>query len=214
MAKRFLDTLTSEQRKQYPMSGGCVDYFPDALALISHVSWSGNEKHNPGQSLHWSRWNSTDHADCVIRHHSTRENDEHDIPLMHMAEESWRTLAMLQEAMEEYYGLDLPRGARDKLETPPAHGNMTMEDYRDLSPAWFAWKRESDCIIQAPRDAGTQLKCIVQYTDPGPPETPFRRVIETDGPFKNYEAADKYIRANPNNRLGLVSICTLNPQEE
>lgn len=214
MAKRFLDILTSEQRKQYPMSNGCVDYFPDALALISHVSWNGNEKHNPGQSLHWSRWNSTDHADCVIRHHSTRENDEHGIPLMHMAEESWRTLAMLQEAMEEYYSLDLPRGARDKPETPPAHGKMTMEDYRDLSPAWFAWKGGSDCTIREPHDAGVGRKYIVQYANPGDPTDGFCSTIASDGPFSSYGAAEKYARENPNDRLGLVSICLLNPQEE
>lgn len=136
MAKRFLDTLTSEERKQYPMSGGCVDYFPDGLALISHVSWTGNEKHNPGQSLHWSRWNSVDHADCIIRHHSTRDTEEHSIPLMHMAEEAWRVLAMLQEAMEEHYGLDLPRGARAK---PEEESGLTGADY--------FWKGASDILV-------------------------------------------------------------------
>lgn len=206
MPKRFLDTLTSEQRKQYPMSNGCVDYFPDALALISHVSWSGNEKHNPGQSLHWSRWNSTDHADCVIRHHSTRENDEHDIPLMHMAEESWRTLAMLQEAMEEYYGLALPRGARDK---PAAHTGMTMADYHDLADML---EQQSDCIIREPRDAGVGHEYIVQFTDPG--GDGFVCTVASDGPFESFGAAEKYARENPNDRLGIVSICTLNPQEE
>ena len=230
MAKRFLDTLTSEQRKQYPMSGGCVDYFPDALALISHVSWSGNEKHNPGQSLHWSRWNSTDHADCVIRHHSTRENDERDIPLMHMAEESWRTLAMLQEAMEEYYGLDLPRGARDKPENQTATEKltmgdptlgvnlsgrfqtpkMTMADYHDFADVL---EKHSDCIIRAPRDAGVGRKYIVQFTTPAGSDR-FLRRVESDGPFKSFGAAEAYARENPNDRLGLVSICSLNPQEE
>ena len=233
MAKRFLDTLTSEQRKQYPMSGGLVDYFPDALALISHVSWAGNEKHNPGQSLHWSRWNSTDHADCVIRHHSTRENDERDIPLMHMAEETWRTLAMLQEALEEYYGLDLPRGARAKPENgkeswvpakslgrlrpgimPRAprsptevYGKMTMASYHDFADVL---EKHPDCIIREPRDAGVGREYIVQFTDPG--GNGFVRTF--DGPFASYRAAEKYAQENPNNRLGLVSICSLNPQEE
>lgn len=98
-----------------------------------------------------------------------------------------------------------------RFRSPITHAEMTIEDYHDLADTRFD---NPDCIIREPRDAGTEHECIVQYSDPGPPETPFLRVIETDGPFKNYEAADKYIRANPNNRLGLVSIYTLNPQEE
>ena len=231
MAKRFLDTLTSEQRKQYPMSGGLVDYFPDALAIISHVSWTGNEKHNPGQPLHHSRWISADHADCVMRHHSTRGNDEHGIPFMHMAEEGWRVLAMIQEAMEEYYGLDLPRGARAEPETlvcekeedipglteaidiprtPPADGKMTMADYHNLHDACL---EKSDCIIRAPRDAGVGREYIVQFTDPGTVNG-IMRIVASDGPFKSFGAAENYARENPNSRLGLISICSLNPQEE
>ncbi len=230
MAKRFLDTLTSEQRKQYPMSSGCVDYFPDALALISHVSWTGNEKHNPGQPLHHSRWNSTDHADCVMRHHSTRDNAENGHPLMHLGEEGWRVLAMIQEAMEKYYNLDLPRGARDKPENQTATEKltmgdptlgvnlsgrfqtpkMTMADYHDFADVL---EKHPDCIIRAPRDAGVGREYIVQFTVASAVNG-IMHIVASDGPFKSFGAAEVYARENPENRPGLVSICSLNPQEE
>ncbi len=112
---RYLDLLDSEGRKQHPMATGLLDYFPDALAMVSHVSWIGNEKHNPGEPLHHARGKSMDHSDCAIRHMSTR--DSHDGTaygtVLHLAEAVWRTLAELQEAMETQYNLDLPRGAWD-----------------------------------------------------------------------------------------------------
>src|ERR1044072_4379828 len=45
--KRLL-TTDSATRKTYPMARGLLDYFPDALAEVSKVSFLGNEKHNPG----------------------------------------------------------------------------------------------------------------------------------------------------------------------
>lgn len=115
---RFIDRLTSEQRKQFPMSTGCIDYFTDALAAVSHLSWLGNEKHNPGEPLHHARGKSMDHADCVIRHHSSRHSpdpayaDTEIAAVMHLTERAWRALAELQEAMEKTYELDIAPGAR------------------------------------------------------------------------------------------------------
>ena len=50
-------TLPSEpkERKVYPVASGVLDYFPDALVAIAHVSYKGNEQHNPGQPLNWAR---------------------------------------------------------------------------------------------------------------------------------------------------------------
>lgn len=106
---RLLDRLDSATRKEYPMATGLLDYFPDALAEISHVSWLGNQKHNPGQALHWSRGKSSDHADCVVRHMATRA--DMDGKVLHLAEAAWRALAELQIALEQKYNLSLPAGA-------------------------------------------------------------------------------------------------------
>jgi hypothetical protein len=107
---RLLDRLSSAERKEYPMASGLLDYFPDACAEVSHVSYLGNQKHNPGQPLHWSRSKSSDHADCVVRHYTTRHGM--DGAIMHLAEAAWRAMADLQIALEEKYKLDPPKGAR------------------------------------------------------------------------------------------------------
>ena len=107
---RLLDRLSSEERKTYPMATGLLDYFPDACAMVSHVSYLGNQKHNPGQPLHWSRGKSADHADCVVRHMSTRNSMDGTIP--HLAEAAWRALAELQIGLEKEHALAPPPGAR------------------------------------------------------------------------------------------------------
>lgn len=114
---RLLDTLTSEERKTYPMTEGLGDYFPDALAEVAHISWAGNEKHNPGEKLHWARGKSMDHADCCARHLQQRggfdivmiNGVEHKI--RHSAQLAWRAMALLQEELEAEEGYALPRGA-------------------------------------------------------------------------------------------------------
>lgn len=108
--ERLLQT-TSEERKKYPMARGLLDYFPDALAEVSKVSYLGNEKHNPGQPMHHARGKSTDHADCIMRHLAGRGG--YDGEVRETAALAWRALAMLQEEIEQEMGLPLPRGAKE-----------------------------------------------------------------------------------------------------
>lgn len=110
--RRLLSLLTSAERKQYPMASGLMDYFPDALALVSNVSWRGNNKHNPGEPLHWARGKSMDHADCILRHHAERGALDPE-GVRHSAQLAWRALALLQEELEAAYGLSTPRGATE-----------------------------------------------------------------------------------------------------
>lgn len=92
----------SAERKTYPLHGGVLAYFPAALAKVAHHSWRGNEKHNPGQPLHWSRGKSDDHLDAAARHLLERD-------LVGLA---WRALAALQMQCEEE-GAPLAPGARE-----------------------------------------------------------------------------------------------------
>ena len=89
----------AKDRKTYPIASGVIDYFPDALAEIAHVSWVGNEQHNPGTPLHWDRSKSTDEADALIRHFVQRGTVDSD-GLRHSAKVAWRALAMLQKEIE------------------------------------------------------------------------------------------------------------------
>jgi len=107
---RLLDVLSSAERKHYPITTGVTDYFPDALAMVANISYLGNQKHNPGEELHWSRGKSNDHADCCGRHLSQRGTFDSD-GIRHSAQLAWRALALLQEELENEMGLPLPRGA-------------------------------------------------------------------------------------------------------
>lgn len=95
----------SAARKHVPLARGCLFYFPDALAAVAELSQKGNDKHNPGLPLHWSREKSNDHADCVARHvidagPEWTEVDEED-QVLHAVKVAWRALAMAQVAIEK-----------------------------------------------------------------------------------------------------------------
>jgi len=97
-------------RKDIPLARGMLDYFPAALAEVAKLSRVGNEKHNPGEDLHWARGKSTDHADCIMRHLTERGTIDSD-GLSHSVKVAWRALALLQEELEAA-GAPLARGAR------------------------------------------------------------------------------------------------------
>ena len=88
----------SQVRKTIPMFRGLLEYFPDALAYVSHVSHKSNEKHNPGEKMHWARGKSTDQEDCVIRHMTDSIFEDFDVDDMtlHKGKAAWRALASLQ----------------------------------------------------------------------------------------------------------------------
>lgn len=89
--RRLLSLLSSTDRKSYPMASGLMDYFPDALASVANISWLGNNKHNPGEDLHWARGKSMDHADCILRHHAERGALDNE-GVRHSAQMAWREI--------------------------------------------------------------------------------------------------------------------------
>lgn len=96
-----LRDYTSAERKACPVVTGVMHYFPDAIMAIARVSKAGNDKHNPGEPLHWSRGKSNDHIDCEGRHLLTPEADDPDSGAPERAHKAWRALADLQIAEEK-----------------------------------------------------------------------------------------------------------------
>lgn len=95
-----------KDRKQYPVYSGVLGYFPAAIAEVAHVSYVGNEQHNPGESLHWNRSKSTDQGDTALRHIMDHENNTLDTDgCYHLAKAAWRILARLQIYLEEEKGV-------------------------------------------------------------------------------------------------------------
>lgn len=87
-------------RKRVPIATGFMDYFPDAIAEIAHVSFVGNEQHNPGTPLHWDREKSGDEADAMMRHFIQRGTVDPKNGLLHSAQMTWRAMALLQKECE------------------------------------------------------------------------------------------------------------------
>ena len=57
----------SKMRYHYPISSGCLAYFPAALAGVAKHSYIGGAKYNDGALVHL-RYISTEHLDCIGRH--------------------------------------------------------------------------------------------------------------------------------------------------
>lgn len=115
--KRLMGT-DSAQRKHFPITSGLLDYFPDACAATSEISFVGNMKHNPGEPMHHSRGKSSDHADCIARHLTERGGfdlvtiDGVQYRMRHSAALAWRAMALLQEELEAEGVCSLPRAAK------------------------------------------------------------------------------------------------------
>lgn len=111
MRCRHPETMSSAERKNYPLARGVLDYFPDALMEVAAISKAGNDKHNPGQPMHHARGKSNDHADCIMRHLKDRGTIDPEDGRRHSGKVAWRALALLQEELEAA-GAPLARGAR------------------------------------------------------------------------------------------------------
>src|SRR5262245_32931940 len=92
-----------KERKNHPVTRGFLHYFPAAIAAVARVSKKGNDQHNPGEPLHWSREKSDDHADCAGRHLIEMGPDllARDVDgELHVDKLAWRAMALSQIAHE------------------------------------------------------------------------------------------------------------------
>lgn len=145
--------LDSKERKSYPLFEGLLKYFPKALAEVAHVSKIGNDKHNPGESLHHARGKSHDHADCIIRHlidmsedmGKGRGMDENGVA--QVAYIAWRALALAQEWYEvNEKTVVAPNAKEPKKEGVCSSCGETSGRHLQLCPLreyYSLWKEES-----------------------------------------------------------------------
>lgn len=89
----------SSTRKGAPVYSGFMSYFPNAIAEVSAFSKYGNDKHNPGEDLHWSFSKSTDHGDCIARHQLQAEEIDPDSGYLHAVAVAWRAMAQLESLL-------------------------------------------------------------------------------------------------------------------
>jgi hypothetical protein len=121
-----------QARKERPIATGVLAYFPDAIAEVAHVSFVGNQQHNPGQPMHWARHKSTDQSDCIARH-LTEAGTIDDDGLRHSAKLAWRALALLQ--------LELEHAASAVAEQPkPTFVELVQKRRNERASAWLESK--------------------------------------------------------------------------
>jgi hypothetical protein len=90
----------SATRKAMPIVSGMLHYFPRATAYVSRISRDSNEKHNPGEPLHWSKEKSNDHLECVGRHLIDAGKRDPVTKLRETGYLAWRSLAALETELE------------------------------------------------------------------------------------------------------------------
>ena len=94
-------------RKMQPVGVIVTDYFPLGLRGVAAVAYVGNEKHNPGEPLHWAEGKSNDHSSCLVRHLQDAKPGEDgwdtiELPdgrvfqVRHAAAAAWRALALAE----------------------------------------------------------------------------------------------------------------------
>jgi hypothetical protein len=131
---------STAQRKAIPLASGVLDYFPAALAAVAALSKAGNDKHNPGEALHWARGKSMDQADCIMRHLIDRGTIDPEDGIRHSVKVAWRALALLQIELEEQEGAPLSRGSR--LPESPA----TVSLCHHMRVRWGTVTERFECV--------------------------------------------------------------------
>jgi hypothetical protein len=94
---------SAAERKTYPIATGCFQYFPDALAEISHLSYVANEQHNPGEPVHWAKEKSSDEPDAMLRHvmAALKDPEATDVDgILEVVKVAWRACAWAQRVIE------------------------------------------------------------------------------------------------------------------
>jgi hypothetical protein len=92
------NNLTSEERKQCPVYSGFIKYFPNAVISVANHSFIANQKHNPGEKLHWDKEKSTDEKDAELRHliDVAKGNEIDENGLYALTAKAWRAMADLE----------------------------------------------------------------------------------------------------------------------
>jgi hypothetical protein len=98
----------SKLRKETPIYSGFLKYFPRAAAYVARISVLGNEKHNPGEPLHWAEGKSMDHPDCIVRHVIETGTFDEDDGALHEGKLAWRAFAHLETALKAREAAGLP----------------------------------------------------------------------------------------------------------
>lgn len=123
----------SAMRKESPICTGVLRYFPRAAAYVARISVLGNEKHNPGEPLHWAEGKSMDHPDCIVRHVIEAEEFDPDDGALHAGKLAWRAWANLETMLKQREREGLPIWDEEIIAANRAKQKAASGERRNLS---------------------------------------------------------------------------------
>jgi hypothetical protein len=99
-------------RKRIKPFAGFLSYFPDAIAAVAELSFLANEKHNPGEPMHWAKGKSTEQRESLMRHlldeaaAGPLSRDQYEAAgkrwaILHAVSTAWRAMAQLQTLADQ-----------------------------------------------------------------------------------------------------------------
>lgn len=189
----------SKMRYHYPISSGCLAYFPAAIAGVAKHSFIGGAKYNDGALVHL-RYISNNHLDCVGRHlldlqdliaamnrgvthvdtfvynFDTKQEELVLLPigqaiLIECNAMSWRSLAISQEMHEKLGHTPLAPAARLEPLPPPTRATFKL----------LAFGKNKVAIVKCVRAVtGCSLKDAVEIVNGVPSE------VEIDPHYSKY----------------------------
>lgn len=128
-------------RKLIKPFAGFFAYFPDAIAAVAQLSAIANEKHNPGEPMHWAKGKSAEQRESQARHmldearDGPLSRDRYQVNgevfmLLHAVSNAWRAMAQLQTLADQGHNI---------FAEPPALGGL---DDALVAPGDFDKKNE------------------------------------------------------------------------
>lgn len=92
-----------ERQKYRPLD--FLMYFPKAFLAKAKHSWESNEKHNPGEPMHWAKDKSLGDGNQVMRHlmeaMEALEIGDRDVAEYHLTATSWRADELLERFLDK-----------------------------------------------------------------------------------------------------------------
>src|SRR5690606_8470492 len=103
-------------RKRIKPFAGFLSYFPDAIAAVAELSFIANEKHNPGEPMHWAKGKSTEQRESLMRHlldeaaAGPLSRDEYEAggkryAILSAVSTAWRSMAQLQTLADQGHNI-------------------------------------------------------------------------------------------------------------
>jgi hypothetical protein len=157
-------------------------YFPRTVAAIARHSLKANDKHNPGEPLHWARHKSTDQLNTALRHIMDHKmgvltDGEYD----NLVAAAWRICAACEIYLEMKDGIDaVGAWTEARAVRCPQHNTVPKPELKSISDIVAAsrhiggslgeWNPSDNCNCETCRSWRNPVAMTFRPFDPDPLE--------------------------------------------